>query len=99
MFADAFRNRANGRADCFCPQWKGPSGLLYWVMSGNDFTLDINDPEHPKIVCIGNNPQWQGIYGVALLLYNARLITLTNNKNKQYAPRVLCKRRSYIKLP
>jgi hypothetical protein len=51
-------------------------------MSGNDFTLDINDPTHPKIVCIGNNPQRQGIYGTALSLHNARLITLINKKNK-----------------
>jgi hypothetical protein len=87
MFADAFRNGAieqlegqiasarNGMARLVSP-------TLYWVMSGNDFTLDINDPAHPKIVCIGNNPQRQGIYGAALSLYNARLITLINKKSK-----------------
>ena len=25
-------------------------------MTGNDFTLDINDPQRPKIVCLGNDP-------------------------------------------
>ena len=30
------------------------SPQLYWVLSGNDFTLDINNPSHPKIVCVGN---------------------------------------------
>ncbi len=29
---------------------------LYYVLSGNDFTLDINNPEERKLVCMGNNP-------------------------------------------
>lgn len=33
------------------------SPQLYYVLSGNDFTLDVNNPDHPKIVCVGNNPQ------------------------------------------
>jgi DNA-binding transcriptional regulator YbjK len=58
------------------------SEQLYWVMSGDDFTLDINDPENPKVLCIGNNPSRQAIYGAALGLYNARLIKLVNQKGK-----------------
>ncbi|MEJ6982425.1 conjugal transfer protein MobC [Pedobacter sp. P351] len=58
------------------------SPQLYWVMSGNDFELDINNPEEPKILCIGNNPDRQSIYGAALGLYNARLIKLVNRKAK-----------------
>jgi DNA-binding transcriptional regulator YbjK len=58
------------------------SEQLYWVMSGDDFTLDINDPENPKVLCIGNNPSRQAIYGAALGLYNARLIKLVNKKGK-----------------
>ena len=45
------------------------SPQLYWVLSGNDFTLDINNPKHPKIVCVGNNPEKQQIYGAVLSLY------------------------------
>lgn len=59
------------------------SPQLYWVLSGNDFTLDINDPEHPKIVCIGNNPEKQAIYGAVLSLYISRLVKLVNRKGKQ----------------
>jgi len=58
------------------------SPQLYWVMSGNDFTLDLNNPEEPKILCVGNNPDRQAIYGAALGLYNARIIKLINKKNK-----------------
>ena len=42
------------------------SPQLYWVLGGNDFTLDINNPEEPKILCMGNNPDRQSIYGAAL---------------------------------
>ena len=30
------------------------SPQLYWVMSASEFTLDINNPEEPKILCVGN---------------------------------------------
>ena len=58
------------------------SPQLYWVLSANDFTLDINDPDKPKIVCLANNPQKQQIYGAVLSLYVTRLIKLVNQKNK-----------------
>lgn len=57
------------------------SPQLYWVLGGNDFTLDINNPKHPKIVCVGNNPEKQQIYGAVLSLYIARLIRQVNRKD------------------
>jgi hypothetical protein len=51
-------------------------------MSGNDFTLDINNPKEPKVLCVGNNPDRQAIYGAALGLYNARLVKLVNKKGR-----------------
>ena len=58
------------------------SPQLYWVMSGDDFTLDINNPEEPKILCVGNNPDRQNIYGAALGLYNSRIVKLINRKKQ-----------------
>jgi hypothetical protein len=58
------------------------SPQLYYVLSGNDFSLDINDPENPKLVCMGNNPQKIQIYGAVLSLYVNRLVKLVNQKNK-----------------
>jgi len=58
------------------------SPQLYYVLSGNDFTLDINNPEEPKIVCMGNNPQKIQIYGAVLSLYVSRLVKLVNQKGK-----------------
>ena len=58
------------------------SPQLYWAMTGNDFTLDINNPEDPKILCVGNNPDRQNIYSAALGLYNSRIVRLINKKGK-----------------
>ena len=56
------------------------SPALYWVMTGNDFTLDINNPASPKILVVGNNPDRQNIYSAALGLYNSRIVKLINKK-------------------
>lgn len=58
------------------------SPQLYYVLSGNDFSLDINSPEAPKILCVGNNPQKIQIYGAVLSLYVNRLVKLVNKKGK-----------------
>ena len=58
------------------------SPQLYWVMSDSEFTLDINNPDEPKILCVGNNPDRQNIYGAALGLYNSRIVKLINKKGK-----------------
>ena len=58
------------------------SPQLYWVMSGDDFSLDINNPDEPKVLCVGNNPDRQNIYSAALGLYNSRIVKLINKKGK-----------------
>ena len=58
------------------------SPQLYWVMTGNDFSLDINNPKEPKLLCVGNNPDRQNIYSAALGLYNSRIVKLINKKKQ-----------------
>jgi hypothetical protein len=58
------------------------SPSLYYVLSGNDFSLDLNNPDDPKIICMGNNPLKQQVYGAVLSLYVSRTIKLVNQKNK-----------------
>lgn len=58
------------------------SAQLYYVLSGNDFKLDINNPLEPKIVCMGNNPLKIQTYGAVLSLYVSRLIKQVNQKGK-----------------
>jgi hypothetical protein len=59
------------------------SPQLYYVLSGNDFTLDVNNPNEPKIICVGNNPQKLQTYGAVLSLYISRMIKLVNRKGQQ----------------
>lgn len=58
------------------------SPQLYYVLTGNDFSLDINNPDAPKILCIGNNPLKTQIYGAVLSLYANRLLKIINQKGK-----------------
>ncbi|MDR0415539.1 MAG: YWFCY domain-containing protein [Prevotellaceae bacterium] len=55
---------------------------IYWVLSGDDFSLDINNPQEPKILCVGNNPKRENIYATALGLLNARIVQLVNRKGQ-----------------
>jgi len=61
------------------------SPQLYWVMSESQFSLDINNPDEPKILVVGNNPDRQNIYGAALGLYNSRIVKLINKKGKLHS--------------
>jgi hypothetical protein len=58
------------------------SPQLYYILSGNDFTLDINNPAQPKIVCAGNNPSKHQIYGAVLSLCVERMLKLVNRKGQ-----------------
>jgi hypothetical protein len=58
------------------------SPTLYYVLSGNDFSLDVNNPKAPKIVILANNPQKQEVYGPVLSLYVTRMSKIVNKKNQ-----------------
>ncbi len=86
-FMDAWHGNAQDQlqgqiASAKIPLSRMISPQLYWVMSGDDFTLDINNPEEPKILCVGNNPDRQNIYSAALGLYNSRIVKLINKKGQ-----------------
>lgn len=79
---NAMEQLAGQIASAQIPIAKFVSPSLYWVMTGDDFTLDINNPEDPKIVCMGNNPDRQTIYGTTLALFTSRMFKLINHKKK-----------------
>lgn len=86
-FMDAWKGGAQDQlqgqiASAKIPLSRMISPQLYWVMTGDDFTLDINNPEEPKILCVGNNPDRQNIYSAALGLYNSRIVKMINKKGK-----------------
>ncbi|WP_297338465.1 conjugal transfer protein MobC [Algoriphagus sp.] len=57
------------------------SPQLYYILSQSEFTLDLNNPREPKVICMGNNPQKQQVYGAVLSLYISRITKLVNRKN------------------
>ena len=86
-FMDAWESGAQDQlqgqiASAKIPLSRMISPQLYWVMTGDDFTLDINNPKEPKILCVGNNPDRQNIYSAALGLYNSRIVKLINKKKQ-----------------
>lgn len=86
-FVSAFLNNASEQlegqiASAKISMARLSSPQLYYVLSGNDFTLDINNPQAPKIVCMGNNPQKIQTYGAVLSLYISRLVKLANQREK-----------------
>ena len=86
-FMDAWKSGAQDQlqgqiASAKIPLSRMISPQLYWVMTGDDFTLDINNPKEPKILCVGNNPDRQNIYSAALGLYNSRIVKLINKKGQ-----------------
>lgn len=86
-FMDAWQGGAQDQlqgqiASAKIPLSRMISPQLYWVMTGDDFSLDINNPKQPKILCVGNNPDRQNIYSAALGLYNSRIVKLINKKGQ-----------------
>ena len=86
-FVDAWESDAQEQlqgqiASAKIPLSRMISPALYWVMTGDDFSLDINNPQEPKILVVGNNPDRQNIYSAALALYNSRIVKLINKKGQ-----------------
>ncbi|WP_313239148.1 conjugal transfer protein MobC [Sphingobacterium multivorum] len=86
-FMDAWQGGAQDQlqgqiASAKIPLSRMISPQLYWVMTGDDFSLDINNPREPKILCVGINPDRQNIYSAALGLYNSRIVKLINKKGQ-----------------
>ncbi len=54
------------------------SPILYWVMSKDEVPFQINDPENPVLLSVGNNPQRRQVYGAAISLINFRVMQLVN---------------------
>jgi hypothetical protein len=58
------------------------SPQLYYMLTGNDFTLDINDPQRPKIICLGNDPIRSEALSPVISLFCDRLNKVINQKNR-----------------
>ncbi len=56
---------------------------MIYVMSGNDFTLDINQFGNEQVVILGNDNEFKDTYAPALSLYAAITTRLINQQKRQ----------------
>ena len=89
-FADAIKDQAfeqlQGQiASARVPLNRFASKTLYWTLSGDDFSLDINNPDQPKIICVGNNPRRQSVYGTTLAMLMSQLFKIINVPGKRHS--------------
>lgn len=56
---------------------------IAWVLSGDDFNLNINDPADPKFVIIGNNAQVQDALSPVISLLISSSLAQMNTQGKQ----------------
>lgn len=87
-FVKAYQNEASAQlegqiAGVTISLGKLSSPNIYYVLTGKDFTLDIGNPNHPKIVCAANNPQKAHIYGSVISLYLTAFQRLANKPGNQ----------------
>jgi hypothetical protein len=55
---------------------------IFWILSGEDFTLDLNDPENPKFMCIGNDSTLSSTYAPVISLIISSAVRLMNQPDK-----------------
>ncbi|MGE9615817.1 MAG: type IV secretory system conjugative DNA transfer family protein [Solitalea-like symbiont of Acarus siro] len=56
---------------------------IYWILSGNDFSLDLNNPADPKILCLANSPLKADFHSAPLSLFFTRMFPLVNKPNQK----------------
>ncbi|GAB2559756.1 type IV secretory system conjugative DNA transfer family protein [Spirosoma aerophilum] len=55
---------------------------IAWVLSGDDFDLNLNNPKSPKFVTIGNNPRLAGTYSPVIALIATMALGEMNQQGK-----------------
>ncbi len=55
---------------------------IAWVLSADNFNLNLNDPESPRWLCIGNSPTLAETYSPVLSLIATSCIKHLNQQNK-----------------
>jgi len=51
---------------------------IFYVMTGNDFQLDINSASKPKVVCVQNNPDRSEVYAAPIGLIINKTLQVVN---------------------
>lgn len=56
---------------------------IFWVLSGNDFTLDLNNPQEPKMLVVGNDDSISKAISPVIALIISSSLRQMNKPNKQ----------------
>jgi hypothetical protein len=102
-FKDAYLNNTmemlDGQiASARIPLTRLDSPDIYYVLSGNDVELDINNPAFPKILCLGGDPQRHEALAPVLSLFIERL-NRRINKAGQYPCAVVFDEFATVRVP
>jgi hypothetical protein len=86
-FSNAYLNDVmetvdNQLASVKIPLGRLSSPALYYILSGNDFTMDINNPKEPKIFCLGNDPLKADALAPVISLICDRLNKIVNQPGR-----------------
>jgi type IV secretory pathway TraG/TraD family ATPase VirD4 len=55
---------------------------IVWVLSGDDFSLNINDPQEPKFVTLGNSPTLSSTFAPVIALLTTVALKQMNQQGK-----------------
>lgn len=78
-YASATKEMLEGQiAGAKLPLARLSSPDLYYILTGNDFSLQINDPAAPKVFCLGGDPTRAEALAPILSLYIDRLTRICN---------------------
>jgi len=86
-FADAlskkaYKQLAGQTASARIPLSRLATKELFWILNGNDIALDINNPDHPALLFLANNPQTQTSYGAIYGLIASTIARVINKKDQ-----------------
>jgi YWFCY protein/TraM recognition site of TraD and TraG len=94
MFVESYRNKTMEMLDGQIASAKAALSRIistdfYYVLSGNDLQLDINNPAKPAILCLGSDPRRQEALGPIMSLYIDRLNKRINTQGRHPSALVL----------
>ncbi|NDP21387.1 MAG: type IV secretion system DNA-binding domain-containing protein [Paludibacter sp.] len=56
---------------------------IFWILSGNDVDLHLNNPENPSMLCLGNDSTLPGVYSPIISLITAVSLKQMNRPNQE----------------
>jgi len=58
---------------------------IFWVLTGSDFTMDLNNPKHPKMLCIGTSEDTAESLSPVVSCMVTVAVKQLNKKNRQHS--------------